>query len=64
VFGEKVGWIQLAIDLPHLDPAGPHGLLYPQGVGIQVTQFAKPLARADANCGRAVRPHSDWWIET
>jgi len=44
VFGEQVGWVAFAGDLAKVDPPQAYRLLYPQSVGIQVTQFAQPLA--------------------
>jgi len=56
VFGECVGWVALTIDLPQVDAFGPRRLLYPQGVCVEVPEFAKTLARADANCRAGVGP--------
>ena len=54
MLGERVGWVTLTIDLSRVDAFGPHRLLYPQGVRVEVPEFAKTLARADANCSAGV----------
>ncbi len=36
VFGEKVSWIDLTVYLPEVDASGPHGLLDPERVSVQM----------------------------
>jgi len=50
VFGQYVGGIGLAVDLPQVDATKPHSLLYPQGVGVKMPQFAQTLSGANSNC--------------
>jgi hypothetical protein len=40
VLGEEIGWILFAEYLAQVQTARPHSLLDPQGVRVQVAQFA------------------------
>ena len=45
---EEIRWVGFAVDFPKVDTPEPHGLLYPQVVGVQVPPLAKPLSGTDA----------------
>ena len=42
------------MNLPDFNSPGADPFLHPKGVGLDMTESAKPRAPADANCGAAV----------
>ena len=58
VFGEQVCRVDFARDFTQVDTPEADGLLDPQGVGIQVSQFAKALPVANAYGCAGIRPHA------
>ena len=64
VFGEKIGWIHFASDLSHRDRFGPHLFLYPQSVGLKVSELAKARPRGDPEGCTGVSPNAHWNVQT
>jgi hypothetical protein len=56
VLGEYIGWITLTVDLAKVYAVGPHGLLDPKRVCVEVSKFAQPLPGAYPYCSAGVSP--------
>jgi len=58
VLGEDIGWVAFSIYLTQVNAFGPDSLLYPQRMGVEMSELAEPLSRAYANCSAGVSPHA------
>ena len=58
MLGQQIGWVLFTENLLPLDSLTPNRLLYPQRVGIEVSQFAETLPRTDAQRGGRVCSHA------
>ena len=63
VLREQVSGVDLAPDFSHFNSTGPDLLLYPQSVGLEMSQFTKAGPRSNAQGRARVRPHSDWQLQ-
>ena len=57
MFCEQISRVFLATDLDEFDGVVANSLLDPEALRVDVTQFAEPLATADAHSGSAVGPY-------
>ena len=57
MFREYIRWITLTVDFTEVDALGPHRLLDPKRVCVEVSKFAEPLTGSDPDCGAGVGPH-------
>ena len=64
MLGQKIRWVALAQDLTKIDTTCPHCLLHPEGLGVEVPQFAQPLALANAYGRARVGPYSQRYRHT
>ena len=56
MFRKQIRRVYVAPDFTNLDRAYPHLLLHPQGVSLEVPEFAEPGSRRDAQRGTRVGP--------
>ena len=58
MLGENVCWVTLTVDLAEVYALGPHRLLDPKRVCIEVSKLAETLSRTDPDCGAGVSLHA------
>ena len=57
MFGEQISQVFFATDFYEFDGVVSNSLLDPKALRVDVTQFAEPVATADAHGGNAVSPY-------